>query len=272
MPTTRERNASVDEFLRAAESLVARTALSEVHEIWSCLCQHACYAEPAPSAPSRFTVDARGWIFPNLAQRESAKLLIAPLYAEDVGCFGETWDALWAAKGEAGYFQRANLIVLRPEREETPVVHGCSVLHEGGHARRAALEGRAAQPSTEHLTAKILREERDMHALEGALWKEAGGAAYDDALARSVYWIENHLRRQGQKVGTAFIGLDGYPKRLDDVLGTAPTEQARGTRKLHFDILANFEVVNRSALPNTYAVQAEMMRSVYQFIGFTGVL
>lgn len=112
-----------------------------------------------------------------------------------------------------------------------------------------------------------------MHTLEGALWKEAGGGtAYDDALARAVFWIDKKLRQQRRKVGQVFIGLDSYRTRLDDVLGTAPSEEARATRKLHFDILANFEIVNGSALPDKRAVQAEMMRSVYQFVGFTGVL
>lgn len=272
MTLSPERKATIDVSVRAAETLSAQAANPFAERIWRFVRAFACYAEPLPSAPETFEIQQHGWVSPDFGKRRGARLHIVALAASDIGMYGRTWDQLHTGKGVAIFFPRANLILLRADRAETPPVLGCSLLHEGGHALRRDDRRQTGDQDPPPFSPAHLAEERDMHTLEGILWRAQNPSRYDLAIDKGIYWIQRELRRQRRGIGEIFVGLPSYPALLDDILGPAPTEQARGDRKIHFDILANFAAVDHSARTAKEVLKANMMESLYQFVGFTGVL
>ncbi len=269
MHTTHERQAAVDHFLRAAERLCQQTEHEHARDLWKFLHTSGCYGEPRTAELGLISLQRTGSFATSPEPTQQPFLTIVPLYKEDVGNFGSTWDKLAAAEGRALYLPLAHCIVLRPEIAESDIVNGITLLHEVAHAERADREGRAGHPDSRGICNDLLLEERDLCVFEGELWRALGEHTFTLVLDHWIYWIQKKLRQEKKPVGKLFIGLSRYDTRLDAILGPAPSEGARTTRKLHFEIIANFEVVERSALLNKRGVQAAMLRSIYKRLNFT---
>lgn len=260
-----ERRAAATEFLRAAEALAENTGSSEVWTIAKYLRQYAQHAAPALSPPGGLTISEDDWVYPGPRPTSLTPLRVVPLYGPDQA-LGERWQELYECCGNAVYWTVANLIVIRPESGETARVKGCSILHEAGHALRALVEGRLGQPQLTR-TDTYYAEERDLYLLEAVLWEECGEATYAELLADSHQEISAQLKAHQSQPAHAFVGLNQYDPRLDLLLGAAPNEAARATRKLHFDLQANLRYVEEALHrpPDTKRrMEAQMLRAFYE--------
>lgn len=274
MLTREERFAPIDDSLRTVAGLVQRSENTLARAIWEFLQHGACYAEPLPSAPGRLELQECGWIFPDYGARRRHPVRLSLLAESERGHFGEVWDTLIGGHGVAIFFPLANMIALRAERAETPPCIGATVLHEAGHALRATQRREAGAPPPAPRSPENLREEVEMHTLQGALWREQSPTRYDTALQKGLYWAQRYIRKYRDKPGERFIGLPHYVEELEVVLGRAPSDQARADRKLHFDILVNFALADasRRSPREVETLKANMIYAVYEFVGFTGVL
>lgn len=262
MRTAEERRAAVETYVRAAQALVACTHRPELPLIWEYLTRSGALACPDTAPPSQFAVHYAGWLFPFRGERGPRRLGVTALYPDDTGCGGELWDGLAQSKNWALYARFAHLIVVKPDHLDTPPMLGAIFLHEAGHAARGLREDLAPWSGPE----AIMREERDMYVLQGELWREAGGLPYAEALAAAGESIRATLTQERCRAGERLIGLPAYDERLDRAFGSAPTEDARGQRKVLFDLFANLEVLRLSAPPDLAQWETNVVQAFLKFL------
>lgn len=242
MRSEEQRRADVDAFVSAALWLAERADLPETNAVALSLKSAGCYAVPEAAPGTTVRLQQRGWLFPHGPHPASPHLSVIPLTAEDTGLFGQLWDHFLQMPAAALYWPVGHLVVLRPDLQETTTVRGASLLHECNHACRAAREDRVHTPVDEDPPDAYYEEESDLYLLESALWEAVGETAYRAVLDRAAEHIAVQLQRVGRSWGHSFIGLPAYDEELEQVLGPAPTDAARATRKVHFDLQANLRL------------------------------
>ena len=189
MITNRDRIAMVDQYLDGAAAIDARTNVPAAKSFWQHLMCHGVIGAPRASADGHI----KGQVIKNLNACKNPPLIIMPLFEEDVQLGCKLIRVLQVKNSSAFYMPLANIIFLRASYQETRFVKGCLFLHECGHAKRAADEGRIGYPGEEGLHLSKLCEERDMHELEGQLWAELDQYKYQTALSIGVQWAKRAL-------------------------------------------------------------------------------
>lgn len=238
--------------------------------VWLYTRQCARHAIPEVSTGEESSLTEGPWVCTS-PRRPLPPLHVVALFNDDRG-LGGIWSTFVDSCGQSLYWPRGPLLILRPEEGETPTVQGCSVLHEAGHALRALVEGRAGQAETRGLTDTYFAEERDIYLLEARLWEEQNPDVYTAVMADATACIRARLAETGAPPAHAFIGLEAYDPRLDQLLGTAASARARATRKLHFDIQANLLYVEREGRVvggERRLMEARMLRAFYEHFGFS---
>jgi hypothetical protein len=264
-----ERMAAVNSFLAAAETLCRQVKLPMVTEIWEFLRRVACYAEPEFSPPGKLSLAGKGWVFPEFGRRRRNPVYLLALFRHEAAELGEEWGKVAAPWRAGTYLLPLHCIVLFPDDEVPLLDAGLVVIHESFHALEAwkRRESGGLLLRGEEGLQKALAEDCEIYLLQGTIWAALGGAVFQEILEDAVAYIQNCLRCEDKPAGSLFVGLDGYDSRLNAVLGATSSPKVRRRRKAQLDILANLEVVRRSAIADEEKVCRELLRAYYTYEG-----
>lgn len=262
MVSNSDRLAFANQYIFAAREIGLTTRDPEARLYWNHLLVHGAVVAPESSSGDNIEMTLVKILNESgsIDRRYMIKILV--MYPEDQS-LNRYFPGIWQRPDRASHPSGNNMIYLKTSDEETAFLKGCAILHETGHAYKAAAEGRIGnEEADEKISPAMLLEEGDLHYLEARLWKERGGSAYSNILDRAVY----RLKKSGGSASNC-LGLEWNEEWLvvlDTLFGQTPNRMIRKNRMGSFAIHANFEAIDRSSLNGKRQARANIIDKTYK--------
>lgn len=261
-----DRLAFANQYIDAAREIELQTKDPEARCYWNHLLAHGVVVAPERSSGDNVEMNLVKVLNGTGSVDRRYLIPILVMCSEDQS-LNRHFPGIWQRPDRASHQSGNNMIYLKTSDEETAFLKGCAILHETGHAYKAAAEGRIGnEDADEKISPKMLLEEGDLHYLEARLWKEKGGSAYFDILDRAVY----RLKKSGGSASNC-LGLNWNEEWLlvlDTLFGQSSNRKVRQHRMGSFAIHVNFELIDRNFVSNKRQARANIIAKTYKEMNF----
>lgn len=267
MVTDQDRVEFAKKFIRGAREIAEGTQIAEAREYWQYIHKHGMLIAPRYLAGGSKVKFQFLWAINRQSHRATLPLLyIMPICANDAEIhqgFKEIWQD--TSTSHAVYNPGWNIICLRSDWLTSSFDYGCTILHEGGHAKRAFEDGRVGLAETVR-THQYFIEEGDLTFFSGKLWQEKGGQHYRKILDKTV----DQIRQQSRPNKTDFINIkknDEWLSVIDSMLETSAHDMNLDRAWDLFVVFAHLELIERDIHSRKREHRAQFIRTIYTMLG-----